>query len=100
MKNETSKIITLSAPILRGDKQITEITVNKPSVPALKGLKMLDVFNMDVDAWQVLLPRITQPTLHKNDFTTMDVTDFAELASAAVSFLGKNSETEEEPTEE
>ena len=73
MKNETSKIITLTNPILRGDKQITEITVTKPSVPALKGLKMFDVLQMDVDALQVLLPRVTQPVLHKSDFTTMEV---------------------------
>ena len=99
MKNETSKIITLTNPILRGDKQITEIIVNKPSVPALKGLKMFDVLQMDVDALQVLLPRVTSPVLHKADFATMEVADFTELSAAAVGFLGKNSETAE-PTEE
>ncbi|OOF51949.1 phage tail protein [Rodentibacter genomosp. 1] len=98
MKNETSKIITLSAPIMRGDKHITDITVIKPTVPALKGLKMFDVLKMDVDALQVLLPRVTQPVLHKADFSTMEVADFTELAAAAVGFLGKNSETEN-PTE-
>lgn len=98
MKNETSKIITLTNPIMRGEKQFSEITVNKPSVPALKGLKMFDVLQMDVDALQVLLPRVTQPVLHKADFATMEVADFTELSAAAVGFLGKNSETEE-PTE-
>ena len=99
MKNETSKIITLTNPILRGDKQITEITVTKPSVPALKGLKMFDVLQMDVDALQVLLPRVTSPVLHKADFATMEVADFTELSAVAVGFLGKNSEADE-PTEE
>lgn len=91
MKNENSKIITLSTALLRGDKQITDITVNKPTVPALKGLKMFDVLQMDVDALQVLLPRVTSPVLHKADFATMEVADFTELAAAAVGFLGKNS---------
>ena len=100
MKNEISKIITLTNPILRGDKQITEITVTKPSVPALKGLKMFDVLQMDVDALQVLLPRVTSPVLHKADFATMEVADFTELSATAVGFLGKNSETADEPTEE
>ena len=90
MKNETSTVITLSQPIKRGDKEITEITVNKPTVPALKGLKL-----MDVDALRILLPRVTQPVLHRADFDSMEVADFVELAGAAVSFLGKNSE----PTE-
>lgn len=98
MKNETSKIITLSLPIMRGDKQITDITVIKPTVPALKGLKMFDVLQMDVDSMQKLLPRVTQPVLHKADFDSMEVADFTELSAAAVGFLGKNSETEE-PTE-
>lgn len=99
MKNENSKIITLSTALLRGDKQITDITVNKPTVPALKGLKMFDVLQMDVDALQVLLPRVTSPVLHKADFATMEVADFTELAAAAVGFLGKNSEVETEATE-
>ncbi|OOF70588.1 phage tail protein [Rodentibacter caecimuris] len=98
MKNETSKIITLSLPIMRGDKKITDITVIKPTVPALKGLKMFDVLQMDVDSLQKLLPRVTQPVLHKADFDTMEVADFTELSAAAVGFLGKNSETED-PTE-
>ena len=43
MKNENSKVITLTNPLVRGENKITEITVNKPTVPALKGLKMFDV---------------------------------------------------------
>ena len=99
MKTENTKIITLTPPITRGENQITEITVNKPTVPALKGLKMFDVLQMDVDALQVLLPRVTSPVLHKADFATMEVADFTELAAAAVGFLGKNSEVETEATE-
>ena len=100
MKNETSTVITLSKPIKRGDKEITEITVNKPTVPALKGLKLMDVFSTDVDALRILLPRVTQPVLHRADFDTMEVADFVELAGAAVGFLGKNSETTEAETTE
>ena len=99
MKTENTKIITLTTPITRGENQITEITVNKPTVPALKGLKMFDVLQMDVDALQVLLPRVTSPVLHKADFATMEVADFTELAAAAVGFLGKNSEVATEATE-
>ena len=99
MKTENTKIITLINQITRGENQITEITVNKPTVPALKGLKMFDVLQMDVDALQVLLPRVTSPVLHKADFATMEVADFTELAAAAVGFLGKNSEVETEATE-
>lgn len=94
MKNENSKVITLTNPLVRGENKITEITVNKPTVPALKGLKMFDVLQMDVDALQVLLTRVTNPVLHKSDFSTMEVADFTELVAVAVGFLGKNSEAE------
>lgn len=102
MKNKTaenSKVIKLVAPITRGENQIDEITVLKPTVPALKGLKLVDVLQVDVDAMQLLLPRITQPMLHKADFVNMEVDDFTELATAAVSFLGQKSATTAEDTE-
>ncbi|HHE3654990.1 TPA: phage tail assembly protein [Pasteurella multocida] len=90
----TVKVIELSVAIQRGDQEIKEVQVLKPTVPALKGLKMFDVLQVDVNAMEILLPRITVPKLHKADFAQMAVEDFTELATAAVSFLGKNS-TEE-----
>ncbi|MFP4794417.1 phage tail assembly protein [Pasteurella multocida] len=92
----TTKSIVLSTQIQRGDQEIKKIQVLKPTVQALKGLKMFDVLQVDVNAMEILLPRITVPKLHKADFAQMAVEDFTELATAAVSFLGKNStETEE-----
>ncbi|MGC6408479.1 phage tail assembly protein [Bisgaard Taxon 45] len=92
----TTKSIVLSTPIQRGDQEIKEIQVLKPTVQALKGLKMFDVVQVDVNAMEILLPRITVPKLHKADFAQMDIEDFTELATAAVNFLVKNStETEE-----
>ncbi|GAA6939573.1 hypothetical protein AOH328_00390 [Helicobacter pylori] len=99
MKNENQKTVELINPIVRGEKEFKEIIVLKPTVPALKGLKMLDVLQMDVDALQVLLPRITQPMLHKNDFINMEVDDFTDIATVAIGFLGKKSATEADDTE-
>ncbi|MDY4279635.1 MAG: phage tail assembly protein [[Pasteurella] mairii] len=95
MKKDTSTIVKLTQPIKRGDKEFTEITVTKPTIPALKGLKMLDVLQSDVNALTVLLPRVTQPMLHKNDFDSMEVSDFVELAGAAINFLVPTSDSEE-----
>lgn len=100
MKNQTnSTVVKLTNPIQRGDKAFSEITVIKPTVPALKGLKILDVMQSDVTAFTVLLPRITQPVLHKNDFDTMEINDFVELAGAAINFLVPNSAETTEETE-
>lgn len=95
MKKETNTIVKLSQPIKRGEKEFSEITVIKPTIPALRGLKMLDVLHSDVNALTVLLPRVTQPMLHKNDFDSMEVSDFVDLAGAALSFLAPTSDSEE-----
>lgn len=89
-EKSTIKVIALSVAIQRGEQEIKEVQVMKPTVPALKGLKMFDVLQVDVNAMEILLPRITVPKLHKADFAQMAVEDFTELATAAVSFLGKN----------
>ncbi|EIJ72164.1 phage tail assembly protein [Pasteurella bettyae] len=93
-KSNNSKTVKLTTPILRGEQKYNEITVIKPNVAALKGLKLLDVMQSDVNALTVLLPRVTQPMLHKNDFDNMDIRDFTELASETIGFLLPNSETE------
>lgn len=90
--NSKSQTVTLSQPIRRGETEIHEITVNAPTVPALKGLKMLDVFQSDVDAMQILIPRITQPMLHKADFADMTVMDFGALVAAVLGFLAPTSD--------
>ncbi|MFY1027603.1 phage tail assembly protein [Actinobacillus seminis] len=95
MKKDTSTIVKLTRPIKRGDKEFTEIIVTKPTIPALKGLKMLDVLHSDVNALTVLLPRVTQPMLHKNDFDSMEIHDFVDLAGAALNFLVPTSDSEE-----
>lgn len=79
---DNTKTVTLSAPILRGETEITEITVRKPNVPALKGLKLMDLMQSDVNAVATLLPRITQPMLTKADIDRLDVVDFTKLTGA------------------
>lgn len=81
------KIIALKNAILRGDKEIKEIKVRKPNVAALKGLKLLDVFQSDVNTWITLLPRITTPTLTKADINNMDVADLTQLIGDAVTLM-------------
>lgn len=79
---DNSKTVTLSTPILRGETEITEITVRKPNVPALKGLKLMDLMQSDVNAVATLLPHITLPMLTKADIDRLDVVDFTKLTGA------------------
>lgn len=79
---DNTKTVTLTTPIVRGETEITAITVRKPNVPALKGLKLMDLMQSDVNAVATLLPRITQPMLTKADIDRLDVVDFTKLTGA------------------
>lgn len=94
-----TKTITLKQPITRGETQITEIQVRKPNVPALKGLKLLDLMQSDVNALSTLLPRITQPMLTKADIDRLDVADFTKLTGAVFEVMGVGEDDEAEAEE-
>ncbi|MGX2975644.1 phage tail assembly protein [Ursidibacter arcticus] len=94
------KTITLKQPIIRGETQISEIQLRKPNVPALKGLKLLDLMQSDVNAISTLLPRITQPMLTKADVDRLDVVDFTKLTGAVFDVMGVNEEESESETDE
>lgn len=87
--------VTLKYPVLRGETEISEIEVRKPNVLALKGLKLLDLYQSDVDAMITLLPRITSPMLTKADITKMDSSDFSKLAMATMGLIGGDLADEE-----
>lgn len=92
------KTITLKQPIVRGETEIRDIQLRKPNVPALKGLKLLDLMQSDVNAISTLLPRITQPMLTKADIDKLDIADFTAMTGAIfeVMNLGEEDETNNE----
>ncbi|MDG6881063.1 Phage tail protein E [Phocoenobacter uteri] len=90
------KQVTLSTPIKRGNSEIKEVTILKPNVLALKGLKLLDVMQFDVNALTVLLPRVTKPSLIKKDIEQLEIADFTKLSTELAGFFGSESEEDEE----
>lgn len=79
--------VTLSIPVTRGDTKIATVTLRKPEVGALRGLKLTDVLQMDVSALERLLPRITDPALLPAEVAALDPADFLSLAGAVVGFF-------------
>lgn len=92
--NQNTKQVTLTQALVRGEKEITEISVLKPNIAALKGLKMFDVMQMDVDAYCQLLPRVTSPALTKVEVLNLDPIDFTALCSEIVGFFVKTEPAE------
>lgn len=79
--------ITLETPIKRGDTTITEVTLTKPNAGALRGVALLPMLQMDVNALAMVLPRITSPTLTQPEVLAMDPADLMQFATEVTGFL-------------
>lgn len=95
--SKTSEPIVLEQPIKRGENSITEITLRKPAAGELRGLKLADLINGDVNATIRLVPRISQPTLTEQEVAALDVADLLGCADAIAGFLQKKAGTAESP---
>ncbi len=79
--------VTLDTPIKRGNGFITEVTLRKPNAGELRGVSLAELLQMKVDALQTVLPRITNPILHKQDMATLDPADLVNMGTVVVGFL-------------
>jgi len=79
--------ITLDTPITRGEQIIETIILRKPQVGALRGTSLAALVNLDVDALQRVLPRITTPTLTEAEIAQLDPADLVQLGGAFAGFL-------------
>lgn len=70
--------VTLSKPIMRDGNEITTITITDEVKQAgsLRGLRLVNVMNMDVDSITILLTRCTSPRLKQTEIAAMATTDF------------------------
>lgn len=88
--------VTLETPVIRkGSDPITEVTLRAPSVGDLRGLKLLDLMQLDVKAIERLLPRITMPSLLPEEVAALDLADFAALSGAISSFFASKADKEQ-----
>lgn len=90
-KSQVTKTITLDQPIVRGTSTITTLTIRKPSAGELRGIKLMDLANMDVSALVAVLPRITMPSILRQEVEQMDPADLSEIGIEVALFLAKKS---------
>ncbi|UIN20831.1 phage tail assembly protein [Herbaspirillum frisingense] len=86
IKIETA-VIELDEPLMRGNTQITELTLRRPKSGALRGVSLMDLMNMNVSALQVVLPRISEPPLTQFDVAAMDPADLIKCGMEVSVFL-------------
>ncbi|RQM37252.1 phage tail assembly protein [Erwinia psidii] len=89
MNSKTDNTITLAKPIVRDNETISQVAINDEirQAGSLRGLKLVNVLNMDVDSVAVLLTRVTSPRLKQTEINEMDTRDFVSLSEALVPFL-------------
>lgn len=83
----TDTTITLETPITRGEQTIDKVAVRKPGAGELRGLKLVEVLNMDVASLQLLLPRITAPILTSADVAALDPADLLQFGMEVSGFF-------------
>lgn len=79
--------ITLDYPIQRGEQVIATIKLRKPNAGELRGIKLVDLLQIDVSAVAALLPRITEPTLTTADVNKLDPADLVAIGTLAAGFF-------------
>lgn len=86
-ERKTAAAITLEEPIERGTQTITHVTVRKPKSGELRGTQLVNLLHMDVAALEIVLPRITQPTLTKAEVSNLDPADLTQFGVEVSGFL-------------
>lgn len=87
--------ITLDTPLMRGETKVTEVTLHKPNSGALRGVSLVAVMQMDVQALCTVVPRISSPSLTSHEVAAMDPADLMQIGMAVSGFLLPKSTREE-----
>lgn len=80
-------VVTLDAPIKRGDTLIESVTLIKPNAGTLRGVSLAALAGSEVDALIKVLPRMTYPSLTESEVNALELSDLVELAGKVIGFL-------------
>ncbi|MFC2994856.1 phage tail assembly protein [Acinetobacter sichuanensis] len=83
------EVVTLDSPFTLAGVEIKSVEVRKPSVTALRKVRIADILNGDVNSICTLLPLCTtNPTLTKQQLDTLiDPVDIIQMGGAIITFL-------------
>lgn len=88
-ENSDIQIVDLDEPIKIGSTTFTQIEVRKPSVPALRKIRISEILNGDVNSICTILPLCTTPTLSQGLLNSgaVEPADIVQLGAAVIYFL-------------
>lgn len=85
--SQNTETVRLDTPIQRGAGAVETIVVRKPNAGALRGISLAELLQLNVSALVTVLPRVTEPTLLKQEVEAMDPADLVALGTAVAGFL-------------
>jgi len=80
-------LVTLSKPIICGEQSFNTFKLREIKAGDLRGVKISDFLEFDVDALAVVIPRISTPTLTAKDIYQLNLKDFNALGAGVASFF-------------
>ena len=90
------KGVLLDKPITRGEQTITHVQLRRPLAGELRGINIAALIReMDYGALELLLPRVSTPTLTRADVAQLDPADLAALAAEVILFFVPKAAMEE-----
>lgn len=85
--SQNTETVQLDTPIQRSAGAVETIVVRKPNAGALRGISLAELLQLNVSALVTVLPRVTEPTLLKQEVEAMDPADIVALGTAVAGFL-------------
>ena len=87
--NPDIQIVDLDEPIKIGNTTYTQVEVRKPSVPALRKIRISELLNGDVNSICTILPLCTTPTISQAMLNNgvVEPADIVQLGAAVIYFL-------------
>jgi len=82
-----TKKITLRKGLTLNGEAVTEVTIRRPNTGELRGIKLMDVLQLDVSELMKLLSRIMVPFANESDLADLDPADLTALGVGVIDFF-------------
>ena len=84
--------IDLDYPLTIGEQKVSKIKLRKPTAGDLRGIRMVQIGQLNYDEFEVLLPRISEPSLSKTSLQQLDPADLLFIMDSCADFFQRKSQ--------
>jgi len=79
--------IPLSKPLTVNEQEVTKLTLRKPGAGELRGLRLVNIYSLDMDTVATLVPRIADPQISIEHFYSLEIEDIGEIGRHLLDFF-------------